>query len=138
VVSEADLRSVVRAYGVTGYISVDDKITGPAELVVVVAGLPYTDRKAAEKNKAVVTMATQFDKAGHIVIAGSGVAGDGNAVSVVRGDPTLSKTISTVDNAGTSQGQLVTALAAAEQLGGDAGQYGVGAGAESLMPKPAP
>jgi hypothetical protein len=137
-VSAADLGAVVAAYESAGYISVDDKVSGPAELVVVVAGLPYTDRQAAEKNKAVVTLATQFDKAGKIVVAGSGVAGDGNVVSAVRGDPTLSKTISTVDNAGTSQGQLVAALAAAEQLTGEAGQYGVGAGAESLMPKPAP
>jgi hypothetical protein len=137
-VSAGDLGEVVAAYESAGYISVDDKVSGPAELVVIVAGLPYTDREGAEKNKAAVTLATQFDKAGKIVIAGSGVAGDGNIVSAVRGDPTLSKTISTIDNAGTSQGQLVAALAAAEQLTGEAGQYGVGAGAESLMPKTAP
>jgi hypothetical protein len=133
----ADVRAVLSAYGAAGYISVNDKVAGPAELVVVVAGLPYTDRGAAEKNKAVVTMITQLDEAGKIVIAGSAVAGDGNAVSAVRGDPTLSKTISTVDNAGTSQGQLVTALAAAEQILGEAGHYGVGGGAVSLMPRSA-
>ena len=137
-VVSADVRAVVSAYEAAGYISVDDKVTGAAEVVVVVAGLPYTDRESAKKNQAVVTMLTQFDEAGKAVIAGSGVAGDGNAVSAVRGDPTLSKTISTVDNAGTSQGQLVSALAVAEQILGGTGHYGIGAGAESLMPRSEP
>ena len=68
-------------------------------------------------------------------MAGSGI-GDGNLVSGVRGDPTLVKSISTVDNVNTAQGQLVTALAAAERLvQGKAGQYGLAPGATSLMPK---
>jgi hypothetical protein len=136
-VTAADLRAVVSAYAAAGYLSVEDKVTGPAEVVVMVTGLPYTDREATAKNKAVVTLATQLDKAGRIVVAGSAVAGDGNAVSAVRGDPTLSKTISTVDNAGTRQGQVVTALAALEQLAGTAGQYGVDTSAQSRLPAPA-
>ncbi|HEU5107107.1 MAG TPA: copper transporter [Micromonosporaceae bacterium] len=136
-VVSADVREVLAAYEAAGYISVDDKVSGPAEVVVVVAGLPYTDRESAKKNQAVVTTLTQFDEAGRIVVAGSAVAGDGNAVSSVRGDPTLSKTISTVDNAGTAQGQLVTALAVAEQILSGTGHYGIGAGAESLMPRSA-
>lgn len=138
VVTAADMRAVVSAYTAAGYITVEQKVTGPAEAVVVVGGLPYTDREATKKNKAVVTMATQLDLAGKIVVAGSAVAGDGNAVSAVRGDPTLTKTISTVDNAGTSQGQLVTVLAVAEQILSQTGHYGVGAGAQSLMPKSEP
>jgi hypothetical protein len=134
----ADLRAVVSAYTAAGYVTVDDKVTGPAEVVVVVTDLPYTDREAAEKNKAMVTMITQFDLAGRVVVAGSAVAGDGNAVSAVRGDPTLAKTISTVDNAGTSQGQLVTALVVADQLLGETGHFGVGGGAQSLLPTSAP
>jgi hypothetical protein len=133
-VPDADLEAVISAYDTAGYLSVDDKVAGPAEVVVLVAGLPYTDREAAEKNKAVVTMITQLDRTGKTVIAGSAVAGDGNAVSAVRGDPTLAKTISTVDNAGTSQGQLVTVLAVADQILGRTGHYGVGAGAQSLAP----
>lgn len=134
-VTDADLRAVLTAYRSAGYLTVKDKVSGPADLVVVVTDRPYTDREAGQKNKAVVTLADQFDKAGPIVVAGSGVAGDGNAVSGVRGDPTLAKTISTVDNVGTSQGRLVTALAAAEQLGGDVGHYGIGAGAQFLLPQ---
>ena len=63
-----------------------------------------------------------------MAVVGGVHGGDGNLVAAVRGDPTLAKTISTVDNAGTAQGQVVTALAAAEQLvHGKVGQYGVGA-----------
>jgi hypothetical protein len=81
-------------------------------------------------------MVEQFDKAGVAVVAGSG-SGDGNVVSQVRADPALSKTISTVDNGSTAQGQLVAALALAALFGhGQAGHYGVGAGATSLLPEP--
>jgi hypothetical protein len=56
----------------------------------------------------------------------------------VRADPALVKTISTVDNASTTQGQLATALTMVERLTQDkVGQYGLNAGATSLVPKPA-
>lgn len=135
VVPGTDLNTVLSAYRSAGYLTMEGSVAGPAEVVVVVAGLPYTDRESVEKNKAVVTMATQFDKAGRMVVAGSAVAGDGNTVAAVRGDPALSRTISTVDNAGTSAGQVAVALAVAEQVAGNTGQYGRGAGAQSRLPK---
>lgn len=134
-VAEADRKAVLTAYSSAGYIAVGQKVTGPAEGLVVVAGLPYVDRDSAKKDAAVVTMVGQFDKPAPLVVAGNG-AGDGNVVEGVRGDPTLSKTISTVDNASTSQGQVVTVLATAEQITQNkAGHYGLAAGATSLMPK---
>lgn len=135
-VSAADLKALLAAYTSAGYISVeDDKVTGPAEAVVVISGQPYTDSESVKKDEAVVTVAAQFDKVGPLVVAGNG-ATDGNLVAGVRGDPALSKTISTVDNSNTTQGQVVTALAVYEQLTrGTVGQYGLGAGAGSMMPK---
>jgi hypothetical protein len=134
-VTDADRRAVLAAYSTPGYIAVTDRITGSAEAVVLVSGQPYVDRDSAKKDESVVTMADQFDKLGLLVIAGSG-SGAGNVVAAVRGDPALSKTVSTVDNANTSAGQVVTALATIEQVGlKKAGQYGLGAGATSLMPK---
>ena len=56
-------------------------------------------------------------------------------MAVVRGDPVLAQTISTVDNANTVQGQLVTSLALVQQLTEKrAGQYGVGDNA-TLVPR---
>ncbi|MCW6010822.1 copper transporter [Micromonospora sp. CPCC 205371] len=135
-VSGADLKALLAAYSSAGYISVeDDKVTGPAEAVVIVSGQPYTDSESVKKDEAVVMVADQFDKVGPLVVAGNG-ATDGNLVAGVRGDPALSKTISTVDNSNTTQGQVVTVLAVVEQLTqGKAGQYGLGAGNTSMMPK---
>jgi hypothetical protein len=135
-VPEADRNAVLAAYTQASYISIDDKhkVTGPAEAIVLVAGGPYVDRDASAKNQAVVTVVTQLDKASPLVVAGNSPAGDGNVVAEVRGDPTLSKTISTVDNASTEQGVVSTALALVEQLAGKAGQYGTSNGV--LVPKP--
>jgi hypothetical protein len=139
VASAADIKALLTAYEKAGYIGYSDpnkdKVTAPAEVAVVVSGLPYTDKDSTKKDEAVVTLVSQFDRAGAEVVAGNG-AGDGNVVSAIRGDGSLNKSITTVDNSNTVQGQVVTALATAEQVTlHKAGQYGLGAGAASLMPK---
>ncbi|WBB69571.1 copper transporter [Micromonospora sp. WMMD812] len=134
-VGDADRRSVLAAYTNAGYLTTEDPVTGPAEAVVVVSGQPYVDKDSAKKDESVVKVAEQFDRTGAIVVGGNGSAG-GNLVAIVRGDPVLSQTISTVDNANTIQGQLVTSLALVQQLTEKkAGQYGVGDSAASLLPK---
>ncbi|MER5705764.1 copper transporter [Micromonospora sp. NPDC002296] len=134
-VTEADRRAVLAAYTNTGYLTTDEKVTGPAEAVVLVSGQPYVDKDSAKKDESVVKVAEQFDRAGAIVVAGTGSEG-GNVVSVVRGDPVLSQTISTVDDANTTQGQLVTSLALVQQVvEKKAGQYGVGDNATALVPR---
>ncbi|MET8838145.1 copper transporter [Micromonospora sp. NPDC004540] len=134
-VTDADRRAVLQHYATSGYLTPEDKISGAAEAVVLVSGQPYVDKFSAEKDESVVKIAEQFDRSGAIVVGGMGSAG-GNVVSVVRGDPVLSQTISTVDNANTVQGQLVTSLALVQQLTEKkAGQYGVGDNAAALLPK---
>jgi hypothetical protein len=134
-VPATDMNAVLTAFNKAGYLSVDGKVSGPAEAVVMVSGMPYTDTSASDKNNNVQTIVVQFDKAGPIVVAGV-LGGDGNVITGVREDPALVKTVSTVDDASTLQGQVVSALAAWEQLvQGKTGQYGVGSGATSLMPK---
>jgi hypothetical protein len=136
-VAPNDLTAVLTAYSEPGYIAVDDKAVGGAEAAVVIAGLPPTDTEAAKKTQAAVTLATQFAKDKPLVVAGDGVV-DGNLVAQVRADPALVRTISTVDNAGSTQGQLATALTVVERVvQGRVGQYGVAAGATSLVPKTA-
>ncbi|MFG3303189.1 copper transporter [Micromonospora chersina] len=134
-VADADRRAVVQQYVTSGYLTSENKISGAAEAVVLVSGQPYVDKFSAEKDESVVKIAEQFDRTGAIVVAGMGSAG-GNVVSVVRGDPVLAQTISTVDNANTVQGQLVTSLALVQKLTEKkAGQYGVGDNAAALLPK---
>ncbi|MFE9694078.1 copper transporter [Micromonospora sp. NPDC005806] len=134
-ITDADRRAVLQAYATAGYLTPEDKVSGAAEAVVLVSGQPYVDKDSAKKDESVVKIAEQFDRTGAIVVGGMGSAG-GNVVSVVRGDPVLSQTISTIDNANTVQGQLVTTLALVQQLTEKkAGQYGVGDNAAALLPK---
>ena len=136
-VTAGDLTAVLSAYTKAGYLAVDDGATSGAEATVVISGLPATDSDGAAKSESVVTLVTQFAKR-PLVVAGDGI-GEGNVVAAVRNDPTLVKNISTVDNVSTVQGQLVTAMATAERLVQQrTGQYGLGAGSTSLIPKLAP
>jgi hypothetical protein len=135
--SADDVAALLTAYTKQGYLAVGDNAVGGAEGTVIVSGEPPTDKDAAKKDQSAVTMATQFGKNKPLVVAGVEV-GDGNLISGVRGDPKLVKEISTVDNASTAQGQVATAMVTAERtVQGKVGQYGLGAGASSLVPKSA-
>ena len=102
------------------------------------------------KNQNVVTMVEQFanvspTKSGTtptptpIVVAATGAAGPGNVISAVRGDPTMSKSVATVDNVSTPDGQVAVPLAVAEYLTSTKpGHYGVAAGATAMLPKQKP
>ncbi len=134
-VTEADRRAVLAAYSNANYLTTGDRVTAAAEAVVIVSGQPYVDKDSAKKDEAVVRIAEQFDRTGATVVAGNGSV-NGNLVAFVRGDAVLAQAISTVDNANTVQGQLVTTLALVQQLNErKAGQYGVGDNAGSLVPK---
>jgi Copper transport outer membrane protein, MctB len=136
-VTKNDRKAVLTAYTKAGYLAIDKDAVDGAEATVIVAGLPPVDKDAAKKAQSAVTLVTQFAKDRPLVVAGNGV-GDGNLVSEVRKDPTLVKIISTVDNGSTTQGQLATALAVVERVvQGRVGQYGLSAGATSLVPKSA-
>ncbi len=136
-VAGLDLTSLLAAYTSAGYVTVSDPVTGGAEATVLVSGQPAVSKDGVDKNRNVVTLATQWGRSRPLVVAGNGI-GNGNLVAEVRNDPTLVKSISTVDNVATAQGQLVTALATAERLlQNRAGQYGLATGATSLMPKAA-
>jgi hypothetical protein len=131
---------VLTAFETAGYLKCDAKcassIHGAADVVVVLGGLAYTDQNAPSENQNVVTMVDQFDKAGPIVVGASSTAGSGNVIAAIRGDASLSKTVSTVDNDNTLNGLLAITLALNEQLGtGKAGHYGLASSATALLPK---
>ncbi|MER5338342.1 copper transporter [Micromonospora sp. NPDC002717] len=133
-VTEADRRAVLAAYTNANYLTTEERVSASAEAVVVVSGQPYVDKDSAKKDESVLKVAEQFDRVGTIVVAGNGSTG-GNLVAAVRSDPVLVQSISTVDNANTVQGQLVTALAMVQQVTEKkAGQYGVGDNA-TLLPR---
>ena len=133
----ADVTAVLAAFTQAGYIAVEEDAAGGAEGIVLVAGPPATDKEAARKSQAAVTMATELGRNRPLVVAGDS-AGDGNLVSAIRDDPALVKLISTVDNVSTVQGQVATGMATVERLvPGRVGHYGSAAGATSMVPPPA-
>ncbi|MEU4692214.1 copper transporter [Actinoplanes sp. NPDC023714] len=132
-----DVTAVLTALSKAGYLAVEDDATGGAEAIVLVAAEPATDKDATTKSQSAVTVATQFHQNRPLVVAGDG-AGEGSLVSGVRNDPTLVQKISTVDNVSTVQGQVATAMAATERLVQNrVGQYGLAAGATSMVPSAA-
>jgi hypothetical protein len=134
-VPAADAKAVLTAYSQAGYLSVDGSVSGPAEMVVFVSGMPDTDSKANGKNALVVTTVVQFDKQGVTLVAGLG-SGEGNLVTEVRDDAVLVKSISTVDDISTVQGHVAAALAAEELLvKGKVGHYGVEQNSSGLVPQ---
>ncbi|GAA2709831.1 MULTISPECIES: copper transporter [Actinoplanes] len=134
-----DVTAVLTAFTKAGYISVDDDAVGGAEVVVLVAGAPATDQDASKKAANNVKVADQFSKNHRPLVVAGDSAGDSNLVAAVRSDPTLVKEISTVDNVSTVQGQVVTAMATHERLVlSRIGQYGLAAGATSVVPSAGP
>lgn len=129
-----DRQGVLSSYAAMDFLEFDD-VERPAELVVVVAGLPDSDSDADQRNEAMLTSVSQFGVRGPVLIAASGVAGEGNVAAEVRSDPTLADAISTVDNVSAPQGQIIAALAAAEHLAGRVDHFGMGEGASALLPE---
>ncbi|GAA2643311.1 copper transporter [Dactylosporangium fulvum] len=128
------VRTVLSAYEQAGCVKLRGDFKAPAEAVIIVAGAPASGKDAKERNTAAMTIATRFDMAGPTVVAGLSANG---LVSSVRGDASIAKTTSTVDNAVTANGQLAAVMALVERLGGKTGHYGIGDGATSLLPKTA-
>ncbi len=128
------IATVLSAYEKSSVISIDGKVTGPAEAVVFLGPSPYSDEDASSENAKTVTIVDQFDKAGAIVVGAAGSSGQGNVIGAITGDGALSKTVSTVDNVNTPAGRIAATLALAEQIDGQAGHYGIGSSATSLLP----
>jgi hypothetical protein len=127
-------RTVLSAYESEGFIGLDGDFKTPAEAAIIVAGAPASGKDAKDRNAAALTIASRFDLAGRVVVAGLTANG---LVASVRGDAAVARSISTVDNAVTAYGQVAAVMALVERLGGKTGHYGIGDGASSLLPKAA-
>jgi Copper transport outer membrane protein, MctB len=129
-------KSILKAYENQNFITVTGDVGDPAEAVIFVARQPYTDPAASQENAYMVTMVSQFQKAGPIVVGAAQAAGGGNVISAITGDAALRQVISTVDNINLPEGQIATVLALNEQVTYNrTGHYGLASGATSLVPK---
>lgn len=103
-----------------------------ANLVVVMTGGSLTGVDAGDGAALLARMATQLGlSGGGAVLAGSaGSADPTGAVGVARADPTVTATLSTVDDVQDPSGQIGVVLALAQRItGGHAGRYGTAASA---------
>jgi hypothetical protein len=132
-VSAANRTTILTAYA--GLVSVQGDLAAPAAALVVVTGPPSADADADARNVAVLSTLRAFDGvARYLVAAAPSAGGAGNPVAAVRDDSELAKTISTVDGVSLAEGQVVTAMALAEQFSGRTGHYGTGNGATARVP----
>ncbi|MGH3431798.1 MAG: copper transporter [Thermocrispum sp.] len=107
-----------------------------AQLAVVLVGGKATGDGVGDRAATLGRFATELDKSGAgAVLAGSPAAASSSGpIGMVRADTASTEVLSTVDNANTAAGRVVTVLALREQLEGRAGRYGIAGNAQSPAP----
>jgi hypothetical protein len=118
-----------------GFIKVSPDVK-PAQLAVVLTGGAASGDGAGDRAATIARFAAQLDRSGAgTVLAGSAGSSNGiGAIGVTRADTAATSILSTVDNADTPAGQIVTILALGEQLDGKAGRYGSAGNAQAAAP----
>jgi hypothetical protein len=137
--SAADAQTLLAAYAQAGYLTVTDA-TVPATLAVIVTpqSVP-TDGQNDPGNKVLLALAQQFanGSAATIVAGSSAGSSPGSAISVLRSS-SVSRQVSSVDDADTTLGQISSIWALAAQKAGEkANSYGI-SGASAVSPVPLP
>jgi hypothetical protein len=110
----------------------------PAQLAIVLTGGPQTGDSATDRAATLARFATQIQKegAGAVLAGNPGAATGSGPVGVVRADTSANSILSTVDDANTAAGRIVTVLALQEQLQGKSGSYGTAGNAHAPAPEP--
>ena len=102
-----------------------------AELAVMVTGPGEDDQSAP----ALLGLLAALDRGSRgAVLTGPGDASDGLLADVRKAGRSDLDGVSTVDSAGTTVGSAALVLALAEQVGGRAGDYGLGTSARRVLP----
>jgi hypothetical protein len=128
-----DLGQALGSFSGLHMLSVNDN---PQKATLAVVLSNGTFLKTDPRAKAMPSVVTEFHAYGiKMVVAGDTLSATQSGLTeTVRADSTLSASLSSVDNADTSIGQISTALALAGLVLGQSGQYGTATGASSLFP----
>lgn len=132
---------VLKSFESDGLVSIDGDPGRRATLAVVLApAVAYEGETAEAHTAAVVSLAGGLDAAseGAVMVGAVPTSATGGAIAALRASSDLTPTVSTVDNADMAFGQAVVVYALREQVGGDAGQYGLASDATAVEPPPAP
>jgi hypothetical protein len=137
-VDTAAITSVLAGLSTLGVLSQGTATVTPADYAILLTTGTQTGNDADVRNTALVDLAAALDAAG----SGAVVAGDTTAVqdngliSVVRGNTSVSTSVSTVDNVDRPVGQISTVLALGRERQGASGKYGTGPGTQAIPPVP--
>ncbi len=133
-------KTVLKALGDAKLVSVDRDVVTPATSVVVVSDtVSTTPASVAEAQaKDLVNLAVALDAKMTVGVLASNTGVDpGTGVSVVstaRSMGSVTRNLSTVDDAGLPMGQASVVLAMRGEATGTSGQFGVGSDASDLFP----
>jgi Copper transport outer membrane protein, MctB len=133
-----DIRSVLTGLAGLHMLKVESSgDVAPANLVVVVANGTIAAGDAVGKAQlALVSQLAQLG--GKVEVAGDTASSTGGGViALVRGDDAEKSTVSTVDNADSSLGQVSAILALDALTKAQVGHFGTGSGASKLYPQAA-
>lgn len=119
-----------------GFLVASNQPVLPAQLVIVLTGGAQPGASGPDRAGMLARFATQLQKSsdGAVLAGGAGADGGSGPIGVVRADTSADSVLSTVDNADTPAGRVVTVLALAEQLNGKVGAYGTAGNAQAPMP----
>ena len=137
----ADSQAVLSSYAQAGLLSATGKFAAAATLAVVIApGSLPSGGSSGPANQGLITLAQGLNTAGLGTVVAGSTSGSvaGSAIAALRGSNAASQ-ISSVDDADTLIGQIVTVQALAQELAGHkTGAYGTGPGNTAIAPSPAP
>ena len=136
----ASAQALLNEYAQAGYLTVTGSPWDRATLTVVVTPQSApTDGANDPANQVLLAVAQEFANASAVTLVAGNTSGSAqdSAISVLRSS-SVSSSVSSVDNADTTLGQIVTVQALAAQLaGGKPNSYGV-SGASAVSPQTVP
>ena len=130
--TDTELATTVSAFTSLQMLQAGSEKLTPATLVVIVGSGTPGDKQVGTSQ---ATFASAFQQAGATVVVAGDAASDvaPGVVATIRADDTLSKTLTTVDNADSAMGQVSAVLALTDSA--QVGAYGIGSNADSPFPK---
>jgi hypothetical protein len=135
----SQISSVLSGLNALDALTAESSSVAAADYALVLTSGAFQGQDADQRNGALTDLVSALDSTGSgAVVAGDAdSAGKNGLVGAVRDEPTLSDSLSTVDNVASSTGQLSAVLALAAEGGGTSGNYGTGQDTQPVPPVPA-
>ena len=134
--------AVLAGLAKAGFLKLDHQPSVYADMAVVVSGAAPTKSPTPSPSPTTssLDLIAALARAGSqaVVVGPTGSADSGGLVAQLRGDSSLSKLVSGIDDADSERGLISMVLALTGQISGVVGQYGTGQGAQGPLPTGTP